>query len=490
MKDFRINILFLSISVIIYLISDSFITNDQKYVILLTSLLVYTISSIIAIYKRTEILLDPLILSLIINQLVFLGGFTSFLIIENGIFQPGRSASLIPWNSQYLAKTGMLINIGTICVTYGYYSKLGTKFSNFNTKYLIKSRISKIHLSKKMLIIIAIVGVLIKLYLMKNGLFGRLLNPDYTTYGESASYLASQLAPLNRLSLISFTFVFFRYLKKDKGYTILFLFLVSIELFFAFIEGSRRPILELYVLIFLIYYYVNQRIKISLFLSGFIVLYIAFTLILEFKTFVLDNQISSTDPISLIQKFSNYRELNKNELNETVYENVEKNIYYRINLITQATSAIRHADLNKLDDKDPDFFLTLLLVPIDVVIPKSIQGTTTVNWGDWFRYAVLNRGYYYTTYSIPFSPVGYLYFLGGTLGVIVGFFIYGIMLKSISNLPQISFIGFLLFLLLLTCIGMFETAIPQSLVRYARYMFVLPFFYKFTTELLRKKQTI
>ncbi|MFT6137628.1 MAG: hypothetical protein ACJAUJ_000713 [Salibacteraceae bacterium] len=481
----RINFLFLVTSVVIYL--DGFTSDvNTKFIILNGLLLIYTFYYIAKTFRQKKNFLDPLILSLIINQLVFFGGLTSFFLIDDWRFIPGHSASLVSWHPTYLVKYILLLNIGTIFMIYGYHSKLGIKASRANYARIINSQITKINPSKLTLIAIAVVGVITKLYLMELGLFGRLLSEDHTVFGETQSFLASQLAPLNHISMIAFVFVCYRYFNKVKGYSLLFYLLIGSEIFFAFIDGSRKPILELYILLFLIFYFVKKKVNFNILALGLITIYLAFTIVLEFKFYVLNNKISKIEPITLITNFIKYRAVYEDLIQEKIYEKVESNISYRINFVTQATSALVHADHDGIGANDPDFLLGVLLVPFDVVVPKSIQGTAAVNWGDWFRFSVLHRGHDYTTYSIPFTPLGYLYFLGGSFAVFFGFFIYGILLRSIILLPQAGFIGFLFFLLLLTCVGMFETAIPQSLIRYLRYLFILPFVFKFGRQFFIK----
>ena len=86
---------------------------------------------------------------------------------------------------------------------------------------------------------------------------------------------------------------------------------------------------------------------------------------------------------------------------------------------------------------------------------------------------MLNRGTTTEKYNIAFSPIAFLFFSGGYIFVFLGFFFYGILLKSIHNLPQLGFTGFIFFILIGSSIFQFKTNIPASLVTFFRFIIFL-----------------
>jgi hypothetical protein len=461
--------LFLTFSFVLNALSTS-VNPYTLYFYLNISLLLYVLRSIYMLWKGSNkaILLHPLALSFVFNFLFFGGGLTYFFLIDENYKPASAMLSEIYVDPVYLVKAGFLINISAVCTWWGYHSSLARRLSNYFTRLFSNLGSRQIVPNTFILICLFVLGYAVKIILMDLGLYGRLLDAESVAFGSGTSFLASQTAPLKNLSLIPFVFVCYSYFKHGR---LSWLFYSSsvLEFFFAFLEAARGPVMALFIIMAAIKYYSTRNIDLKWVSFGMLVVYFAFTIVHDFKYYILYSDITRGTPIELVEGFLNHVSLtDEEEEEESLSNTLYLKIFGRMNYVMEMSAAIAYKDEVGLKKSDPAFLEELLSVPIDVVIPRSVQGTVSVSWGDWFRYYVLHRGSLDTTYSIAFSPLAFFYFIGGTIVVIIGFFGYGIILRSIENLFNLGFMGFLLFVLIGATIIIFKTAIPQILVAYLR----------------------
>src|SRR5262249_44187150 len=98
--------------------------------------------------------------------------------------------------------------------------------------------------------------------------------------------------------------------------------------------------------------------------------------------------------------------------------------FNRLSITLFSAAAIHYDETEGLDDGAPEFLKNLILGPAYAVIPRFIWNDKALgNVGVWFTRSVC--GQVTSTSSTGFGPVGYLYFVGGVVGVCLGFVAIG-----------------------------------------------------------------
>jgi len=101
-----------------------------------------------------------------------------------------------------------------------------------------------------------------------------------------------------------------------------------------------------------------------------------------------------------------------------------RSVIVRSGLTVEAARSIRFKEENGIPEGAPQFLRNMLISPIYAFVPRLVWGGKPFgNLGQWYGQAI----YQETTEnnSIGMSPVGYLYFAGGVVGVLVGFYVIG-----------------------------------------------------------------
>ena len=203
---------------------------------------------------------------------------------------------------------------------------------------------------------------------------------------------------------------------------------------------------------------------------------ISFTYVASFKNFVLSKAFErSGNPIEVIADYQQFMSKLDTKSKENVTSDLKDKIVESTNFVCEGAAAIWYKDTKGLDAKSPDFILWLLKSPIDAFVPLFLQPIKNIPpYGLWFKNQVLriNRSIYY---SIATSHVGYFYLTGGFAMVLIGFFVFGIIINIIYNLLFEGVFALSIFIMCFSFIvgsDIFSTLI----VYFLRTMFLYPIF--------------
>ncbi len=102
----------------------------------------------------------------------------------------------------------------------------------------------------------------------------------------------------------------------------------------------------------------------------------------------------------------------------------------RLSITLFSAMAIRFDETVGLDEDDPNFLMDLLLRPVYSVIPRFAWTDKPLsNAGIWFTRTVC--GQITSNSGTGFGPVGHLYFVGGVVGVCLGFMVIGFLQRFV-----------------------------------------------------------
>ncbi|MFM2362893.1 MAG: hypothetical protein RLZZ316_1795 [Bacteroidota bacterium] len=446
---------------------------------LLTSLMVvFNFIQLRKVYKTKSsyFFISPVFLGTLVTFGLALGGVTNFILFKNGRYDIKELALPILFDNSWLIKTMFVICIASAATWFGYGLNAGNiiykKFVSLN----IYRKVYSSSINENRLILIAIIAYAVKFYLYSIGLWGRIVDDRYFEAGVGFK-AGSQIRVLGELSYLSFFIIsIFKFRHNNAKYNALFFISLAVELFFGFIYGARSTFITPFLIIFIAYYYVSKKINVSYLLVIFAAVLIAFTVVLDYKNYTLDKQFvkteSALDAISNFQNYSNRYAQSKNsyELSGTLERTFNSTTF-----VQEAAMSIRQVDDPHLGEfKDPGIALAMVRFPIDAFVPKFIQGQNEFPWGLWFKDEVLNYQVG-LKYSIAMSPVGFLYMGGGLILVIIGFMIYGIVLKMTYNFLLVQNIFSLLtYMALLSVVYNLDSVVSGFLVMVTRYVIIFP----------------
>ena len=424
--------------------------------------------------NRKWIIINPVILAVGANFMLYQGGVTNFFLIEpDGQYSINTTSSAL-WNEKIWLIKGMAYAIyASIAMWMGYKVVIGRKIAHGILYKLRYKELLGDNINFNLVILMAIIGYGLKLYLLSIGLYGRLTELEYSVTGEVSSFAHSQTRFFRYFSILPFTLICVHFFKFGGArYRNIFIITLTLEVFFAFIYGARSPIVMISLIVFFAYYYATRRLKIAAVLPLLFVVYIAFTVVQEFKEFAQATTTRQLSPIEVIDQFLAFRENLSDKKKELIYDQVQENVVRRMNFVSELGMALRYKEYG-LDENDPDFLKALLMIPVDVVVPKFMQGKAKVSWGYWFKIDVLNRTLG-LEYNIAFSAIGYLNFVGGVPAILIGFFLYGIMLKITYCFLEHGILGFMMFLVLMSTIYTLRTHVSGNFVNFIRYLVLIP----------------
>lgn len=456
--------------------SFNFIGNITQSKFLTILLLVYVTGELVLLYqnKKRYFFINPILLSSFVMFGLVLGGLSNWILFtENGFLLKSFSAPIAD-ELHYLRRFMAYSCIAAACTWIGYDTNLGRKFNHIITKTLNYKKILGNRIDTNRLVILIAIAYLAKFYLFHIGLFGRITDDNYFKAGQGYQ-IGSQiriLAELSSLTYIVCTYLMFRF--KNLKFKILFIISLLFELFFAFIYGARGPFLTPFIILFLVDYYVNNKVRVSYSLL-IIPIFAAFSVIASFKAFTLNKDFQrKSNPIKLLMDYGDYISKVQQVSKFVDTKKVFQNIVHSTNFVSEGTMAIKHKDIIGLTDQDVQFKYWLVKSPIDGIIPLFLQPKKNAPaWGYWFKNKVLNWNTH-LKYSIAMSPLGYAYLTGGLPMIVLIFLLYGILLRVCFEYLTFGFYGFCIFILILSKIYTFDV-FSTNVTYIVRYIFIYPF---------------
>lgn len=266
------------------------------------------------------------------------------------------------------------------------------------------------------------IGVATRLFLIHLGLYGALKAQNWDIFTQYIAYL--QILRLFEgfasygvtILLIAFFF------ERKRGLGLILAVMICSELLFALISSYRTPIVQLFILLGSVTFYVRRRLPWRWILIGALVVVLSDPFLSVYRTSLYDAEISAesgSNPLhGMVKVFKDvFSSGNTLGVGRGGIEGLEKRVSY---YLPAMALAVWHADTyGPLED--PLFFL---LRYFTVFIPRIFWAEKpTGELG--FKFYTLIEGGQGRTASSPMLP-GWLYLEWGVLGLIGYFFFLGI----------------------------------------------------------------
>ncbi|MCP4971099.1 MAG: oligosaccharide repeat unit polymerase, partial [Arcobacter sp.] len=349
-------------------------------------------------------------------------------------------------NNRLLIKFVSITALGNVFYWLGYSSKFGDRLFRFYYVNLNYKKLLHLDIKETFPKALIIIGLISNFILFSYGAYGRggITAQDVTGPIKIIIALSSYLEKLSLVGYFLLALIYFKTGLHKTWYFVTLGFLI----FFALISGARGPILFIFILTLLPYYYVHRKINVKLIFIGMFALIFAFTIASELKFFSHSIKDDNNE-ISLgnyRESYLDFREESSGDIDRIIYNSVYYSIMRRLSTVAQGSIAVGYKDTHGIDKTDPKFLKELLTIPLYSIIPRSFTNSYFPSWGQWFRLKVLKQNNDTYTNNITFGAVAYFYLTGKWFFVAFGFFIYGVVLRFSNNILELnSGISFLVY---------------------------------------------
>ena len=393
----------------------------------------------------------------LLNPLVFCGlmTFTMGFGVTNIIYFVSPEAlaplGIVPDISESMSKQMLLVILGAIAMSMGYYSRLTIYFchpvrlAHFKTKYLPSGK-----LRSQSIFVLTSISIIAGLFTINMGIMGYSSSyEDLIEAGNYAMYLAL-LGSMGKLALVLAALNYYSHQSNEKK--LLLIFIMISQLLFGFISGMKSNVVIPFVILIVCQYLQTGFYSRKNLLIIIVSLFVSYAVIEPFRYARNDDpNFDGTSIVSITNALISPDTSRKKTDTPDDLSSKLLSIVARLNITQMAAPGLVYADENPvLPSGSPQFLRDIFLTPIYAIVPRFIwKSKPLANLGVWYSQVVMGSNHFS---SLGMGPFTYLYFAGGYTAVFVGFYIIGTLQR-------------ILFMLLLTA-----KSLPTLLI----YMICLP----------------
>lgn len=361
-----------------------------------------------------------------------------------------------------------LVIISAMVMWYGFNSRIGDKLYNFLlSRPLMLNKYFRKELKPNMAFIYAliIISVFARLYAIQIGIYGIAQSAKTLSENIAIALLINTAGQLINFSLILMALKFFKE-GFNFNYRITLALIVLIEIYFGVISGMKSAVVFPVAILFICYYLVNKKFHKGFIVATILLLVAAYIIVEPFRIIRMQDVNFQSTPGYIASSMMDAYSLNQSRKIISGDDNIITNIVSRSNYLVAAAKAVDYADNTVLDSQAPDFLEKIYTVPLQAFIPRVFWKSKPVeDLGRWFSIVVWG-GTPWT--SVAMTPIGFLYFTGGVLAIIIGFFVFGVMQRFVWNFYLGGGGQILIYFGFLTTVVLIDSAVNTTLVTWLR----------------------
>jgi hypothetical protein len=373
-----------------------------------------------------RIFADPCALSSIVTFGIFFG-ISNFAFFGTADYEFGDSFQDV--NNTWMNRAMLLVCVSAAAMWVGYDSTAGKCFSEQvrNNRFL-KGFLRKTYCLRWPVIWICLLVSLVSRFIQISlGIFG------YSSEIEQLYALAPYRqyldigASLGRVGLVGVSLAYFSGERKSRWtkYALAMFFLY--EIFFGFLSGMKLQAVAALIIVGVCRYAITGKIPVWSIVASAIILYFAYTVIEPYRIIRLSDEDFRTRDI--VATGSVMLDI---AIDPEKYSSMEtshlRSFVLRSGQTLEAARSIRFKEESGLPEDAPEFLRNILISPALAFVPRlAWREKPFGDLGIWYARVVNHSPVDLTSHAM--SPVGYLYFAGGSIAVLAAFFVIGLLLR-------------------------------------------------------------
>jgi hypothetical protein len=395
-----------------------------------TALLTAYIGAELVMYWRREPSLywiNPVVLASVLTFLLPFG-ITNFLFL--------LPASVLEWvglrpvATPWMNKLMLLVVLGACAMWLGHSCGLGQKMAEGirNSGLLRQAFSGAKELNRSAIYAMVAISLAARLVAIGLGVYGYSSTYDALLAGAAYREYLSMAEALGKVALVLVALQRFGAARPSAGDGQLLWVLVGFEVAFGFISGFKSAVVMPFIIAGLAYYSQRRRFPAWLAPSIVVGVMVAYAVIEPFRAARNeDTSFSGTSVSSIVSLLTSASSIQSDDRGS-----VALSFLARYNLTYIASLGIRYADVAEaLPENSPEFLENILLAPAYAFIPRFVWSTKPLqNIGLWYTNEVMQLQLVSSTGMSAFT---YLYFAGGLIAVVLGFFVVGILQRGLFD---------------------------------------------------------
>jgi hypothetical protein len=394
-----------------------------------TLLAVYLLFEFRLLLSKTDALglLSPAILSIPLHFV------TSYLVgITSAAFEPTimtRYEEFVVELDEKLALTLSIALVAAFCMLRGY--ALALPWATRLRSKLRRMTSLRQNLNPNLMIALGtqVVLIIIIVYSISIGIYGLLSTPEGLEKNKSTIQILKIVMGSGSLGLFLLSIYYFQKRKMEKssrGSSFFIFTLLIIHILFGALTAYKSQMVVPMAIFTLAHFLVYKKIHLFHIFALFLLLNTAYAVVEPFRGYLAEQ---SKVPSSFGEAVDALNSSYQNRENINASENARaQQMAERFDISGMTTLAIEFVQKGNLDVSERrEFQYAIILAPVLAYVPRFVwqDKPSYSNVGVWFNQVVLGRRTDETT-SVGMGPIGYFYFAGGIMAVIVGFAGFGV----------------------------------------------------------------
>lgn len=457
--------------------------------IVLITYLVWEVARLYRHNRRMAFVQPPVIASIMLfGKDYIMPNVPAFFGVDNPV-----AAQFIAWRGDYMYWLNMAL-FGVLLASFamwrGYRGRAGIWLATRVQRFMVRRQLVSDSFDPNMqavviLFLLSVFGVYLQVRL---GIFGYSSDAERMRQTQDLQAWISLFTQGGSLAFLVLSLaVFARGRRKSAALWALFVVVFVWQVATGFLGGFKSQVVMPIIILGVAYYMARGRLSFFLVVLSFVMLVAAFQTIEPFRRArYADPTFDSSSLTSIVGTFWKAATSPEDYIrpkDDTTFAEIAS----RTDLITFTAIGFDYSHSSELNEYAPRFATDLLLIPLNAFVPRFLwAGKSVANDGWWFDAYVLGSGPE-TRSSVAMGPVAYLYFGGGLLLVLAGFYFIGMMQRvAFSAFVPLGLGGWLIFLATLPTLALMPSNVAAALTGLLR---LLPFLILAQLWVIRKRRT-
>jgi hypothetical protein len=284
------------------------------------------------------------------------------------------------------------------------------------------------------IVIALIISIASRLIQVSLGVFGYSSDIDMLRKWAGITQYLGVGADLGKLGLVGLSLAYFNRASEDRKLPIVLGILLVIETTFGFLSGFKSQVILPFLIVGGCFYCARGKFPKWFVLGTVLLVFLSYVVIEPYRiTRHADPEYRGTDILHIGSA------LVENIGSEDIFSGVQEDLpvsvlmgfLNRMSNLPDAARSIQFKEETELPEDSPEFLKNLLMTPVHAVVPRLLWPSKPLQRvGSWYAITVREQPYTSET-AFSMTPVGYLYFAGGVVAILLTFGVLGLLQRVI-----------------------------------------------------------